>query len=146
MTVCCARLSAPSSAAVTTRYRISLTHNFPLHSKIFYTLNSLTRSKCSQAVVKSETTRNRNFAISPNSSVAVPSDDFVVVNFYRFVFIENPHDEVAKHLSFLKVFTSFHFLTAFFSHCSYNVNLDFALDILYIIFKFLIIFTNVQFF
>ncbi|KAG8661128.1 rhodanese-like domain-containing protein 8, chloroplastic isoform X2 [Manihot esculenta] len=102
MTVCCARLSAPSSAAVTNRYRISLTHNFPLHSKIFYTLNSLTRSKCSQAVVKSETTRNRNFAISPNSSVAVPSDDFVVVNFYRFVFIENPHDEVAKHLSFLK--------------------------------------------
>ncbi|XP_051133440.1 rhodanese-like domain-containing protein 8, chloroplastic [Andrographis paniculata] len=29
-------------------------------------------------------------------------DDFVVVNFYRFVFIENPAEEVSKHLSFVE--------------------------------------------
>ena len=30
-------------------------------------------------------------------------DDFVVVNFYRFVFIKDPKAEVAKHLSFMEV-------------------------------------------
>ncbi|KAK8344344.1 hypothetical protein V6Z12_A07G072200 [Gossypium hirsutum] len=29
-------------------------------------------------------------------------DDFVVVNFYRFVFIKDPQHEIAKHLTFLK--------------------------------------------
>ncbi|KAG4137357.1 hypothetical protein ERO13_D07G067000v2 [Gossypium hirsutum] len=29
-------------------------------------------------------------------------DDFVVVNFYRFVFIRDPQHEIAKHLTFLK--------------------------------------------
>lgn len=33
----------------------------------------------------------------------VPEDDFVVVNFYRFVSVKDPLAEVAKHLSFLKV-------------------------------------------
>lgn len=30
-------------------------------------------------------------------------DEFVVVNFYRFVYIEDPEVEVSKHLSFLQV-------------------------------------------
>ncbi|XP_039063219.1 rhodanese-like domain-containing protein 8, chloroplastic isoform X4 [Hibiscus syriacus] len=30
------------------------------------------------------------------------TDDFVVVNFYRFVFIKEPQHEVSKHLTFLK--------------------------------------------
>lgn len=30
-------------------------------------------------------------------------ENFVVVNFYRFVFIKDPQHEVAKHLTFLKV-------------------------------------------
>ncbi|KAF3438384.1 hypothetical protein FNV43_RR21146 [Rhamnella rubrinervis] len=34
----------------------------------------------------------------------VPEDNFVVVNFYRFVFIKDPLAEVAKHLNFLKGF------------------------------------------
>ncbi|KAM7479570.1 hypothetical protein LguiA_027783 [Lonicera macranthoides] len=29
-------------------------------------------------------------------------DEFIVVNFYRFVFIKDPEDEVSKHLSFLQ--------------------------------------------
>lgn len=36
----------------------------------------------------------------------VGEDDFVVVNFYRFVSIKDPLAEVAKHISFLKVRTS----------------------------------------
>lgn len=30
-------------------------------------------------------------------------EEFIVVNFYRFVFIEDPEEEVSKHLSFLEV-------------------------------------------
>ncbi|KAL8547809.1 hypothetical protein ACS0TY_007223 [Phlomoides rotata] len=29
-------------------------------------------------------------------------DEFIVVNFYRFVFVENPEEEVSKHLSFMQ--------------------------------------------
>lgn len=43
--------------------------------------------------------------------------DFVVVNFYHFVFIKDPQTEVAKHLSFLdlEVRFDFHFLFIAFS-------------------------------
>lgn len=30
-------------------------------------------------------------------------DEFIVVNFYRFVFIKDPEEEVSKHLHFMKV-------------------------------------------
>lgn len=36
--------------------------------------------------------------------------DFVVVNFYKFVFIEDPGGEVTKHLAFLQVTLDFHLL------------------------------------
>lgn len=36
--------------------------------------------------------------------------DFVVVNFYHFVFIQDPQAEVAKHRSFLELEVRFHFL------------------------------------
>lgn len=40
-------------------------------------------------------------------------DDFVVVNFYRFVFIKDPQHEIAKHLTFLKVSLVFLSLVSF---------------------------------
>lgn len=30
-------------------------------------------------------------------------DEFIVVNFYRFVFVKNPEEEVSRHLSFMQV-------------------------------------------
>lgn len=45
-------------------------------------------------------------AFSPsngNSPKEYKDDEFIVVNFYRFVFVENPEDEVSKHLSFMQV-------------------------------------------
>ncbi|KAF8014612.1 hypothetical protein BT93_H0430 [Corymbia citriodora subsp. variegata] len=44
-------------------------------------------------------------ALSPGSCSdlrQVSAGDFVVVNFYRFVHVENPEEEVAKHLAFLE--------------------------------------------
>ncbi|XP_043717400.1 rhodanese-like domain-containing protein 8, chloroplastic isoform X2 [Telopea speciosissima] len=42
-------------------------------------------------------------AFSSNSNgVEASDDDFIVVNFYHFVFIADPEEEVAKHLSFLQ--------------------------------------------
>lgn len=32
-------------------------------------------------------------------------DEFIVVNFYRFVFVKDPEEELSKHLLFMKVFT-----------------------------------------
>jgi len=39
---------------------------------------------------------------------------FVVVNFYHFVFIQDPQAEVAKHHSFLELQVRFHFFFFFF--------------------------------
>lgn len=45
-----------------------------------------------------------NRASIPSSSTETkPSNDFVVVNFYRFVFVKDPIEEVVKHLTFVKV-------------------------------------------
>jgi len=41
-------------------------------------------------------------------------DDFVVVNFYHFVFINDPQELVAKHLSFLESEVFFSFCLLFF--------------------------------
>ncbi|KAF9587020.1 hypothetical protein IFM89_039706 [Coptis chinensis] len=48
------------------------------------------------------------YSFPPSSTKRAYSDDtsssssFIVVNFYRFVFIQDPHDLVSTHLSFLK--------------------------------------------
>ncbi|KAI3834907.1 hypothetical protein MKW98_016020 [Papaver atlanticum] len=39
-----------------------------------------------------------------SSTPSINDDDFIVVNFYRFVYIENPEEEVAKQLLFLQDF------------------------------------------
>ncbi|MCL7037266.1 hypothetical protein MKW94_026946 [Papaver nudicaule] len=39
-----------------------------------------------------------------SSSSSLNDDDFIVVNFYRFVYIDNPEDEVTKQLLFLQDF------------------------------------------
>lgn len=46
-------------------------------------------------------------------------DDFVVVNFYHFVFINDPQQLVAKHLSFLELEVRFAFIFICFS--SFNL-------------------------
>lgn len=40
-------------------------------------------------------------------------DKFMVVNFYKLVFIENPEEEVSKHLSFMEVCLISHHSTSF---------------------------------
>lgn len=37
---------------------------------------------------------------------SLEKDEFIVVNFYRFVFIEDPEEEVSKHLAFVQVLPS----------------------------------------
>lgn len=85
------------------------------------TKNSLFQSQRHSHVCSvSLTLRNRfinngNCHVSAQCSRAeaeeLSDDDFVVVNFYRFVFIKNPEAEVARHLSFLQVSSQIpHFL------------------------------------
>lgn len=69
---------------------LSLTHRKPL----VVPAAPPCRAQCSAAQHSSSTSRN--------------DSDFVVVNFYHFVFIKDPQAEVTKHLSFLEV--RFHFL------------------------------------
>lgn len=63
---------------------------------------SLSRSQPDKAKQKQKLWKFNCATIPSSSTVANPSNDFIVVNFYRFVFINDPHEEVAKHLSFLK--------------------------------------------
>ncbi|CAN8292760.1 unnamed protein product [Cochlearia groenlandica] len=46
--------------------------------------------------------RNRRGNIYPKSEALEKGEDFVVVNFYRFVSIEDPEAEISNHLSFLQ--------------------------------------------
>lgn len=53
-------------------------------------------------------------------------EQFIVVNFYRFVFIEDPEAEVSKHLSFMEVISytcalSSHMLILKISFCLCNL-------------------------
>ncbi|GAB2268746.1 Rhodanese-like domain-containing protein 8, chloroplastic [Dionaea muscipula] len=54
------------------------------------------RSSSSSSISSSTTTTTSSF------NGEVKDKDFVVVNFYRFVFIKDPQFEVSKHLSFLQ--------------------------------------------
>lgn len=45
-----------------------------------------------------------NVCTAALSSKEIPDEEeFIVVNFYRFVFIKDPEEEVTKHLSFMEV-------------------------------------------
>ncbi|KAK4488980.1 hypothetical protein RD792_004771, partial [Penstemon davidsonii] len=47
--------------------------------------------------------RNGNWVdVEAGSPKEYKDDEFMVVNFYRFVFIENPEEEVSRHLSFMQ--------------------------------------------
>lgn len=46
----------------------------------------------------------------PARHVAGDGDNFIVVNFYCFVFIKDAQSEVVKHLSFMEVFIRFFLL------------------------------------
>jgi hypothetical protein len=118
MRCCCAVISATLSPAISPstspRSRsIAQLPNYSLfhsqrHSQVFSL--SLTFQK--------RFLNNRNCDVSVHCGSAeaeeLSEDDFVVVNFYRFVFIENPEAEVSRHLSFLQVCSQVpHFLTKF---------------------------------
>ncbi|KAB5524244.1 hypothetical protein DKX38_021993 [Salix brachista] len=63
---------------------------------------SLSRSQPNEAKQKQKLWEFNCSTIPSSSIVENPYNDFVVVNFYRFVLINDPLEEVAKHLSFLK--------------------------------------------
>ncbi|KAL5993513.1 hypothetical protein ACLOJK_014438 [Asimina triloba] len=60
-----------------------------------------------QSKVEEKPTRGRSFSCGFSAASAVdggktPESDFIVVNFYRFVYIKDPEEEISKHLSFLQ--------------------------------------------
>ncbi|XP_059443023.1 LOW QUALITY PROTEIN: rhodanese-like domain-containing protein 8, chloroplastic [Corylus avellana] len=108
MRCCCAVISAAltpaSSLSPSPRSRsrsiVELPNNSLSQSQRHYQLFSL--SLCP----RKRFLNNRNCDVSAQCGRAeaeeLSEDDFVVVNFYRFVFIENPEAEVSRHLSFLQ--------------------------------------------
>ena len=120
---CCAAPISVSSAKITCRNE-SLLFQFKIlcpfasltTTSIFTTTRpflSLSRSQPDKAKQKQKLWEFNCATIPSSSTVANPSNDFIVVNFYRFVFINDPHEEVAKHLSFLKVCPFYIFLLNF---------------------------------
>ncbi|KAJ8748594.1 hypothetical protein K2173_007584 [Erythroxylum novogranatense] len=116
MTSCCALVSLPLSTSHSslTNSFCSITPHFFRHTHLRpLTYQTPTAPPCllpsSPIVTKRRRRRKRevwvgNSGISTESQcrASEPANDFVVVNFYRFVLIEEPHVEVAKHLSFLE--------------------------------------------
>lgn len=109
---CCAAPISVSSAKIACRNE-SLLFQFKIlcpfasltTTSIFTTTRpflSLSRSQPYKAKQKQKLWEFNCATIPSSSTAANPSNDFIVVNFYRFVFINHPHEEVAKHLSFLK--------------------------------------------
>ena len=56
------------------------------------------------SISRSESKKNVKCGCAVSSELS-NDGGFIVVNFYRFVFIQDPELEVSKHLSFLQVFT-----------------------------------------
>ncbi|XP_048227139.1 rhodanese-like domain-containing protein 8, chloroplastic isoform X2 [Ricinus communis] len=111
MRVCCALFSGPiilSTSITRNRFCLPLPYNnnsSHFQSKI-YGLTSITHPNPIFQPNYKTTGRNANSPIFSNLCVAnaqaQPSDDFIVVNFYHFVFIKDPNAEVSNHLSFLQ--------------------------------------------
>lgn len=87
------------------------TPNFPTNYSSYsipikITSLRLLPSNCTSALSSSSLISKPNW-VRRKKEIFVENDDdervFVVVNFYRFVFIKDPEDEVNKHLEFLQV-------------------------------------------
>lgn len=91
-----------SRSIVKLKYKNRPLFQFQRHSKLCSDSLSLQKRVVSNGVC------DVSQQCCPGEAEVPSGDDFVVVNFYRFVFIRNPVAEVDRHLSFLKVcFQSF---------------------------------------
>ncbi|KAJ0106626.1 hypothetical protein Patl1_19455 [Pistacia atlantica] len=75
------------------------------HFRVFCCSTSPTQSQLSQPRRETTTSTNKNNnrrRRAKNYSNNDDNGDFVVVNFYKFVFVKDPEEEVAKHVLFLE--------------------------------------------
>ncbi|KAK4402518.1 Rhodanese-like domain-containing protein 8, chloroplastic [Sesamum angolense] len=72
----------------------------------FSSLNSTATSKkyttASFQELSALNNRTQIFKVEAGAPKEYKDDEFIVVNFYRFVFIQDPEEEVSKHLSFMQ--------------------------------------------
>jgi hypothetical protein len=115
---CCAVISAPAMpiclCPVSTRSRsisiVNINVNVKLKNKAVFLLNQRRFKKLCSASLRVSPPKPNTQHFVGEAEAEVKEDDFVVVNFYSFVFIKDPEAEVASHLSFLKVSSNFLFL------------------------------------
>ncbi|XP_004503237.1 rhodanese-like domain-containing protein 8, chloroplastic [Cicer arietinum] len=72
-------------------------------SSVFQFQKSFLKLKFNNTFSSSSLTHRKPLAAQAQASIPRDDFDFVVVNFYHFVFIKDPQEEVAKHLSFLEL-------------------------------------------
>lgn len=89
-------------------------------SSVFQFQKSFLKLKFNNTFSSSSLTHRKPLAAQAQASIPRDDFDFVVVNFYHFVFIKDPQEEVAKHLSFLELEVRFHFILflPFYTHNS----------------------------
>ncbi|XVF09328.1 hypothetical protein REPUB_Repub07fG0083100 [Reevesia pubescens] len=80
-------------AATAATYCCCFHSGFPIKSN-----NNTRKPHCAVSIRCSASKFNNNKILQADPEI----DDFVVVNFYRFVVIKHPQQEIAKHLTFLK--------------------------------------------
>lgn len=103
---CCAVISAPAMpiclCPVSTRSIDNINVNVKLKNKAVFLLNQRRFKKLFSASLRVSPPKPNTQHFVGEAEAEVKEDDFVVVNFYCFVFIKDPEAEVASHLSFLK--------------------------------------------
>uniref|UniRef100_A0A2P2JIM8 tRNA uridine(34) hydroxylase N-terminal domain-containing protein n=1 Tax=Rhizophora mucronata TaxID=61149 RepID=A0A2P2JIM8_RHIMU len=113
---CCAHRSVGFSAKITISDYVNASHQsvFQFRQINFRSLTCLTNNpirlvpESLEPKLKKKNKRKKTWSFNcvisllPQCEFPEASNEFVVVNFYRFVFIKDPQTEVAKHLSFLK--------------------------------------------
>jgi hypothetical protein len=99
-------LSSSSSSSSSFRY-----HNHNNHPFFFkFKFNNSFSSSTSLTHHRLKPLAARRVQNSSTKKEEDNFDDFVVVNFYHFVFINDPQELVAKHLSFVELEVRFYFI------------------------------------
>lgn len=99
-----------SLAFVSTGTRFCVSNRNPKHLlkqswdfKICFCSTSPAHSKLPPPNEAEKKKKNRRREAKRYDDGDYENGDFVVVNFYKFVFIKDPEEEVAKHLAFVEV-------------------------------------------
>lgn len=106
--VICSKIVVPKFKSLSSRIRaLSLVHFSGYQFQLSWKKNKQFSCKWEEnfrLLAFSASSEGCNLVKIDSEADGVDADEFLVVNFYRFVFIKEPEEEVSKHLAFMQAF------------------------------------------